>query len=477
MVGCKTAEVPLVVDLDGTLVKSDTLIESVLILIKRNPLSLVAIFFWLCKGRAYVKQQVGRRADLDVSSLPYNVDLLIDLRILREQGRCLVLATGADEHTAGQIAGYLNLFQQVIASDGLHNLTGSAKRDRLVAEFGQKGFDYAGNSRQDVIVWHAARHAIVVNAVPAVEKTVSAAMPSGKVYARPHTGIKPLFRALRPHQWLKNSLVFLPLVAAHRIPEMWLIIKGLLAFTAFCLCASSVYVLNDLLDLSEDRRHPRKRKRPFASGALTLEAGLVMAPVLLALSLLPALLLPMDFLSVLAVYYGLTILYTFYVKKIVMLDVIFLAGLFTVRMMAGSAAVAIWPSHWLLAFSMFLFVSLALVKRYAELVIVQNERGRDAKARGYMVRDRELLAAMGIASGFLSILVLALYITSGAAKAYYGQDSVIWMACPLMFFWVSHIWIIAHRGNMVDDPLVFALRDPMSWVVFVLLLIIMVIAI
>ena len=473
----KTERVPvLAVDLDGTLVKSDMLMESVLALVKRNPLHIFSVLWWVLKGKAHLKRQVGQRVKLDVSSLPYHVDLLIDLRDYREQGRELVLATAADARIAAQIAGYLQIFHQVMASDGVHNLSGETKRDRLIAAFGKKGFDYAGNSRKDLPVWAAARRAIVVNGGAGLQSAAARLTDVHKVFHGQRQVWRPYIQALRPHQWLKNTLVFVPLMVSHRMPSAALLAQACLAFVAFSVCASSVYVLNDLLDLSEDRRHPRKRRRPFASGDAPLLAGLFMAPALLGISIVLSLLLPSSFLSVLAVYYALTLLYSFYLKRVMMLDVMVLAGLFTVRMMAGSAATDIWPSHWLLAFSMFIFVSLALVKRYAELVIVRKEHGVNAGARGYKVRDRDLLASMGVACGFIAVLVLALYITSGEAKQFYGHAHIIWLACPLMFFWISYIWLIAHRGAMRDDPLVFALRDRTSYIVFILLAAIMIIA-
>ncbi len=468
--------VPLAVDLDGTLVKTDLLVESLLVLVKRNPLYVFLILIWVLKGKAYFKHQVGRRVTLDVSSLPYHLELLIHLRNLHEQGRRLILATAADERIAGQIVNYLQLFDTMLASDGITNLSGIRKRDRLLDEFGEKGFDYAGNSPDDLVVWAAARNAIVVSSCAQFRKAADRIAVVAQFFEQRQGGIKQYLGAVRLHQWLKNSLIFVPLLAAHRIHDAALFAPACLAFVAFGLCASSVYVLNDLLDLSEDRRHPRKRYRPFAAGELSLLSGLVLAPTLLVFSILLSLLLPGAFLGILAAYYSLTLAYSFYIKYIMMLDVIVLAALFTVRMMAGSAAVNIWPSHWLLAFSMFLFVSLALVKRYAELVIVRKERGENASARGYVVGDRELLAAMGSASGFISVLVLALYIASGAALQYYGHHRVIWLACPLLFFWISYIWLLAHRGTMHDDPLVFALRDPGSWIIFLLMTAVMIVA-
>jgi 4-hydroxybenzoate polyprenyltransferase len=471
------ALVPLAIDLDGTLVQSDSLVESFLMLFKCNPLYVFAMLAWLLRGVAHLKRQIACRTTIDVNSLPYHMSLLLFLQNQHQANRHLVLATGADETIARQIADYLQIFDRVLSSDGKTNLSGAIKRDLLVKEFGLGGFDYVGNSRKDLTVWHAARRALVVGSpgsiqylsdnLPTVERTFECDEADWRVH----------LRSLRIYQWLKNVLVFVPLVAAHRFYEIPLLASTCLAFVSFGLCASSVYVLNDLLDLPDDRRHPTKRHRPFASGVLPLAAGLWMIPSLLGLSMGIGLILPRSFLAMLGIYYALTLAYSMWLKRLIALDVIVLAVLFTMRMMAGSAAVAIWPSAWLLALSMFLFTSLALVKRYAELVIMRMEHGQNARARGYVASDAELLSAIGVASGVVAVLVLALYITSGPAQLYYGRHYAIWLVCPILLFWICYIWLIAHRGEMLDDPLVFALRDRMSRLAIGAMAILMILAI
>jgi 4-hydroxybenzoate polyprenyltransferase len=455
--------VPLAVDLDGTLVLTDTLVESLLVLFKRNPFYVFALPAWWVRGVAYLKREVARRSAVDVSSLPYHMRLLFFLRNEHQQGRRpLILATGADAAVARQIADYLHLFDRVLASDGVRNLSGPAKKDLLVKEFGAGGFDYIGNSRKDLPVWHAARRAIVAGSPGFIRNARGRLANVERTFERSPADARVALRSLRLYQWLKNVLIFVPLLAAHRYTEIPLLAAGGLAFVSFGLCASSVYLLNDLLDLPDDRRHPVKRNRPFACGALPPAAGLWMIPLLLGMSIGLGLILPRPFLLMVGIYYLLTLAYSLWVKQVIMLDVILLAALFTMRMMAGSAAVAIWPSPWLLAFSMFLFTSLALVKRFAELVIMRREHGRNARARGYVASDAELLSAIGVASGVVAVLVLVLYITSGPAPLYYGRHEAIWLVCPVLLFWICHIWIIAHRGEMVDDPLVFSLRDHVS---------------
>ncbi|MGW8193456.1 MAG: UbiA family prenyltransferase [Desulforhopalus sp.] len=469
--------VPLAVDLDGTLINTDSLMESIMLLLKTNPLFLGLLFIWLVKGRAYFKQQVAQRVTLDISSLPYHLDVLSFLREQHQSRRTLVLTTGADQYTAQQIADYLHVFDRVIASDGNNNLTGVRKKERLEREFGTRGFDYLGNHDEDLPVWQAARQTMVVGSQTFIDRIHGNLSNIERVFVVKARGWQEWIRVFRLHHWLKNLLVFVPLMAAHRFHEITLLLPACLAFFSFCLCTSSVYILNDLLDLPDDRRHPRKRLRPFASGKVPLHAGFIAAPLLLGASLVVGLILPATFVVMLGIYYTITFVYSFRLKKIVILDVIILATLFTVRMIAGSAATQVWPSSWLLAHSMFLFISLALVKRYAELVTMRNEHGQAARARSYVVSDSELLAAMGVASAFVSVLVLVLYITSGTAQQLYGNLNVIWLACPALLYWLCYIWLIAHRGGMHDDPMIFALKDPVSRYILLSMVVIMFLAI
>ena len=458
---------PLVVDLDGTLVQTDLLVESFLALIKRNPLYLFAALFWFLRGKAYLKRQISRRVNLDVTVLPYHQELLDYLREQRVHRRRILLATGTDEQIARQVADHLGLFDEVLGSDGTTNLSGRRKRDRLVKEFGEKKFDYAGNGRGDIPLWSSARKAILVDVSGNLMGAVTRTVEVERVFWARKKGVKPYVEALRLHQWLKNLLVFVPLVMAHRFVEPDLIAKNLIAFVAFGLCASSVYLSNDLIDLSADRHHPRKMKRPFAAGDLSPLFGLLASPWLLGFSLLLGLLLSSDFLWMLVTYYLLNLAYSFYFKQVALLDVILLAGLYTMRIMAGSASVDIWPSSWLLAFSTFIFLSLALVKRYAELVIIHAETGK-VPVRGYQIIDKELLASLGSGSGYVAVLVLAIYISSGKAEILYTRHHFIWLLCPLLLYWISYVWLIAHRGAMLDDPLVFALKDRVSQITLLL---------
>ena len=461
---------PLVVDLDGTLVETDLLIESLAALVRRHPLALFALPRWLLKGRANLKREVARRVELDPTLLPYRTSLLDYLRTEHDNGRTIVLATASDERFANQVADHLKLFDLVLASDGSTNLSGKRKRSRLVGQFSERGFDYVGNESRDLAVWSSARKAIVVNQNPRLLRAVAKVTECESAFADRDAGLREYLHALRPEHWLKNLLVFVPVFAAHLFMAPQLLARVVVAFAAFCCCASSGYLINDVLDLQADRRHPQKRLRPFASGRLPLSYALTIAPALLALGCVLAGLLSWLSLGILLCYFTLTLAYSLGLKRVALLDVLVLASLYTLRIIAGSAAVAIWPSVWLLGFSMFLFTSLAFVKRYAELVVMRSIEGDHATARGYELGDAELLASKGTASGYAAVLVLALYIASGAVKARYSRHELIWLVCPLLLYWLGYLWLIAHRGKMYHDPLVFALRDHTSRILILLML-------
>jgi 4-hydroxybenzoate polyprenyltransferase/phosphoserine phosphatase len=454
--------IPLCVDLDGTLIHTDLLLESFLLLVKRNPLYLLMIPLWLLQGKAHLKRQIAMRVQMNSAALPYTKPLLEWLRHQRELGRPLWLVTASDERLARPVADHLQLFDGVMASDGQANLAGGGKARALVAAFGEKGFDYAGNHAVDLKVWPHARRGIVVNGGGRLEAAAQEVVDVEHIVPGRKGIAKPVLKALRVHQWAKNALIFVPVLAAHQIlqgPSLW---QALLAFLAFSLCASSVYLLNDMLDLEADRQHHSKCERPFAAGRVSLMFGLVAAPLLLVFAALIALSLPLKFAGVLLAYYLATLAYSFGVKKIVMVDVLALAGLYTVRIVAGAAACSIPLSFWLLLFAGFIFLSLALVKRYAELHVMRQQGKLKAKGRGYQVEDLALLQSLGAASGYLSVLVLALYLNSPDVARMYSQPKLVWGLVPVMLYWISRIWMETYRGRMHDDPLVYAMKDPMS---------------
>ncbi|MCY1041425.1 UbiA family prenyltransferase [Corallococcus sp. bb12-1] len=458
-------DVPLAVDLDGTLVRTDTLHENLLVLFKHAPWLLLLAPLWVLRGKAFFKAEVARRARLDVTSLPYTEAVLAFLREEHARGRRLVLATAADRRIADDVAAHLGLFSDVFASEAGVNLSGARKLARLREALGT--FDYAGNDTVDLPLWRESRRVVVVHATAGVLRQAQAlGPPVHRVFEAPPTGWRVWVRALRVHQWAKNALVFVPLLAAHKATQGDMAPHAVLAFVAFSLCASSVYVINDLLDLVSDRRHPTKSRRPFASGDLPIRAGVVLAPVLLGLSAVVALgTLPLSFAALLGVYSVLTLAYSLRLKQVVMLDVLVLAGLYTVRIFGGALAVGVPTSSWLLMFSTFLFLSLALLKRLSEVRRLRQSNEVSAHGRGYLAQDYELLASLGTAAGQVSVLVLALYITSKEVTALYGHPERLWLLCPVMLYWVGRIWVLAHRGLVNEDPLIFALRDRVSYVV------------
>ena len=453
------------VDLDGTLLRTDVLVESWFVLLKRNVLSAALAPFWLVNGKARLKHEIALRADLDIQNLPYNKAFLDHLNNQHSQGRRLVLATATNEKYANQVAQHLGIFESVMASDAQTNLSGEQKHRLLVQRFGVGGFDYAGNARSDLLVFPGARRAILVEPEPGVERAAKQVSKYVDLFRSDLKSLRAYLRALRPYQWLKNLLVFVPIAAAHRLGEPGLLEEAFMAFAAFSLCASSVYLLNDLIDLPADRAHARKRQRPFASGAASVKVALMLIPALLMASVAIAAWLSPAFLAVLAGYYVLTLAYSLWLKGKVMLDVLLLAALYTIRILAGAAAASIMPSFWLLAFSMFLFLSLAMVKRYAELLELLNSGSESAKGRGYQVVDLVTVQSLGAAAGYCAVLVLALYMNSDDVRVNYVHPEAIWLLCPLLLYWISRMWQRAGRGLMHDDPLVFALMDRISlWV-------------
>ena len=461
---------PLVVDLDGTLLRSDLLLETGVAFVRCHPLSVFKPLMWLAKGKAALKEGLARETNIDVSVLPYDSQVIELIQAQRLSGRTIVLATASHRSLAERIADHLQLFDVVLASDSQINLSAHRKRDLLVERYGEGGYDYVGNSKDDICVWESARKAYVVNPEFGVEQRARAQGNVEQVMCSNPSGIKVWVKALRVHQWMKNLLIFVPLLAAHQLSNVTLLWQGVLAFVLFGLCASSVYLLNDLLDLDDDRHHASKRHRPFAAGQLSIGSGLVAFPLLLMVAFGgAAFALAWQFAVVLVAYYLLTLAYSLLLKRHMAVDVIALSMLYTVRIIAGAAAFSLELTFWMLAFSMFIFLSLALVKRYAELNEARN-KGQEEKTRGrgYYPSDLEMISSLGASSGYLAVMVLALYIHDQATTGLYAHPQLIWLACPLLLFWITRVWMLTHRGQMHDDPVVFAIRDRVSQVVGIL---------
>jgi 4-hydroxybenzoate polyprenyltransferase/phosphoserine phosphatase len=458
-----TQSYPLVVDLDGTLIRTDTLYESVLRAVRAKPAVLFVLPFWLAQGKAVLKQKLARLTPFDPTTLPYHHELLDWLHAQRSRGRRVVLCTATDHALATAIARHLNLFDGVWASDGQTNLAGPHKATELERRYGPAGFDYVGNAPADLAVWQRARVGIVVNASDDLVTRARACCAIERTFPPAAVPLSEWGRLLRVHQWVKNVLLCVPLVAAHQLARLDAVAALALGMLAFSLCASSVYLINDLLDLDSDRQHPRKRHRPLASGTIPAWVGMVLAPLLAISSVICAIQVGNRFALWLLMYLALTSAYSWGLKRVVLVDCLTLAALYTIRVIAGASAVHVALSFWLLACSIFLFFSLAFLKRYTE-VLVQQKSGRESvPGRGYVTADAALLQLLGVTSGYASVLVLALYLHSDTAVQLYRTPEVLWGAVPLALLWVSWLWLQAHRGNMHDDPLVFAVRDPWSW--------------
>jgi len=453
---------PLIVDLDGTLINSDMLHESALKFLSEKPFSILKLPYWLSQGKAVLKSQLAARTNFDPSTLPYNHTLLDWLKEQQKSGRKLILCTASHISIATAIAQYLDVFDEVIASDPTNNLSGERKARLLEQRFGYAGFDYAGNSWADIAVWKRARSSIVVNASAKLTKKAQQNGQVEKVFPAAKTKLAVYAKLMRVHQWLKNSLLFIPIFAAHQVANQDIWFTLILAFFSFSLCASSVYILNDLLDLEHDRKHQRKCNRPFASGNVPTWIGIILAPLILLSSLALASTVGSSFFHWLIVYFGLTCAYSWMLKRLVIIDCVSLAMLYTIRIISGAAAANITLSFWMLAFSIFLFLSLAFLKRYAELETHLVHGKQKIHGRGYYTTDAPLIQTLGISSGYSAVLVMALYLNSDAVIKLYRTPELIWGTIPILLFWISWMWIQAHHGKMHDDPLIFAIKDKSS---------------
>jgi 4-hydroxybenzoate polyprenyltransferase/phosphoserine phosphatase len=462
------ALLPLVVDLDGTLIKTDLLAETASRFLVEQPFRFFTLLVWLAKGKSALKTHLSEAIRIDVATLPYNVGLIDWLRQQKELGRSIVLATASHRVLAEQVAHHLDLFDEVLATDATTNLTAGAKRDALVSRYGERGFDYVGNDWPDVPVW---KSAAVAHVTGGSKRLIDKARAQGNLGRVLDDGMPPissaLLRSMRPHQWVKNLLIFIPLLTANRYGDSTSALQALLAFVVFGFTASSVYLLNDLVDVVDDRQHSRKRFRPFAAGHLSLIRGWLAWPLLAATAfILAGMGLPWQFTVSLATYFAVTLAYSLRLKQEPMVDVLTLAALYTLRIIAGAAAIAVPLSFWLLSFSVFVFLSLAFMKRFSELRAARAAGWSTAlRGRGYQPEDLELVSSLGGTAGYIAVLVLALYIQDSHTASLYATPAFMWLACPLLLFWISRAWLLAHRGRMHDDPIVFALKDRVSWAV------------
>jgi 4-hydroxybenzoate polyprenyltransferase len=461
------------VDLDGTLIRTDTLLEG-LLRVLHDPRNWLRLPGWILRGRAALKREVAARAPVDPAVLPYEPSLIAYLEAQRARGRRLVLVTAADRDVAERVNGHLRLFDEVIASNGAQNLKGRAKGEALAKRFGARGFTYAGNAWADLHIWRQAAAAVVVNAPRWLAARVASVAPiERRIDERPPLAWS-LLRALRPHQWSKNVLVFLPILTANALRDVRAWRETAVMFVAFCATASALYIVNDLTDLAADRRHPRKRRRPFASGDLPIAIGIAAAPLLLAIGI--ALSMAIDAAPILVFYAVCSLAYSMRLKELPLVDVFMLAGLYSLRLFGGGEASDYRVSAWLLTFSIFLFLALATIKRVSELMDARRQQARTTARRAYETEDIAILMMMGVGASFVSVTVLALFVQSDSVATRYLRPEFLWIVVPLVLFWQCRLWLSTARGYMHDDPIVYAARDPVSWVAAIAILVVFVLA-
>ena len=450
----------LCVDLDGTLIRGNVVWECVLVLLKTHPFTLFLLPFWLFSGRASFKRKLAERVQLDPARLPYRTQVLDLIQQEKAAGRSIVLATAADRQLAEAIASYLGLFDIVHASDGALNLKGANKAAFLAKHYAETGFEYVGDSAADLDVWRKAQAAYVVGTSTRAGQAASVTVLKGTIL-EPRASLRTWINALRGHHWAKNSLLFLPLVLSHNL-ALKPILRTFAGFALFGCCASGLYILNDLLDLHSDREHPWKKERPFAAGRISVLEGLIVSMILLAAALGLGLCLNLQFGCALFGYGALTMLYSLYLKKLALIDVFVLSSFYSFRILAGALISATPLSQWFLAFSMFFFLSLAMAKRYSELLHASDLVKAGNSGRGYHTGDRELLLALGVGSSFSAVVIFSLYVHSQDVRLLYSSPEILFLLCPIVLYWLSRNWLLAHRGELKEDPVALAIRDPVS---------------
>jgi 4-hydroxybenzoate polyprenyltransferase/phosphoserine phosphatase len=475
--GWSTAQPPLCIDMDGTLIATDTLWEAMLLLVRKDPAAFLRVPIWIAAGRTALKNEVAKRVMPDVALLPYRHEILEFMRQEKASGRTIVLATASHRSVAEAVAQHIGGFDEVIASEKDTNLKGPAKLAELERRYGRGNFDYIGDAVADQPIWKAARRAYVVKAGRGALAAARAVCTPEQVFPG-SGGARAMLKALRPHQWVKNLLLFIPLLLPAETPMRWVnFVTAIYAFWSFSACASAIYIINDLLDLESDRRHHSKRNRPFASGAVSVPTGLMMAAGLLVFAFALTAVIPSQFRAWLIIYLAMTTAYSFWLKRKLLVDVILLAGLYTLRIIAGAAAVeGIQLTMWLLAFSMFFFLSLAFAKRYSELIAVEDAGEEEISGRGYQVRDLRVIESVGPSSGYLAVLVFCNYLSDSHVTKTYAHPQVLWLVAPVLLYWITRVWFIARRRALHEDPIVFAIRDRRSYVCGILAALMVIIA-
>ena len=470
------SKIPLCVDLDGTLVFSDTLQENLIKLLLHKPEYIFVIPFWFLKGIAFLKHKIASEIELKYSLLPYNIKIIEYIKQKKRSGCKIYLSTGANEKIALGVSKYLKCFDDIFASNEILNNVGKTKAEILIKKFGYQKFDYIGNSNNDIPALQSSKKGLLVNANKKTIIKVNKNLNIKTTVQKKNITIYSVLNLLRIHQWVKNLLLFLPIIAAHQLHNLDNVANLIIAFFSFGFCASAIYIINDLYDLENDRIHEIKRKRPFANGSISILTGLILIPILLTGSLLIGYFINQSFFICLIIYIIITTFYTIFFKRVPVLDCATLSILYTFRIVAGGIVVNVNPSFWLLHFSVFMFLSLAFVKRYLELINSSSKNNSELLGRGYYKSDIPVVLGIGLTSGFASIVILSLYMQSQTISKLYQTPEIIWFSLIIVLIWISYIWLKACRNQIDSDPIIFALKDKISWFLGFLVVLIFLIA-
>ena len=421
---------------------------------------------WLFKGKVYLKNKIFGFVHLQYDLLPYNKEVLNFLEKEFSGGRKIILATASPVSAAIKISEIHPIFSEVYGTENKLNLKGFNKLELLINQFGEGKFDYIGNSKSDIVIFSSCRYSYLVGSNKSIEKEVKQISNLQHIWMPAKATLKDYLKEIRAYQWIKNLLLFVPLITSHSFKSLYLWALTFEAFCTFSLVASAGYLLNDLFDMESDRKHPRKQFRPIASGKISILSVCFLSILFLSIGLFFAEKLNVLFFFTVLLYFLTSFSYSIFLKKLALYDVFILAILYSIRVFAGALAINVYLSFWLIAFSTFMFLSLALVKRCSELIQLKDETSLRMRRRGYDIDDIKLLEIMGIVSGFLAVVVFALYINSPDVTRLYSRPKILWSMSFLFLFWISRIWLFTTRGKMTDDPILFAIKDTTSYFIF-----------
>lgn len=465
---------PLVVDLDGTLIRSDLLVESAFAWLGASPLRALALPQLLSRGKAALKAAIASETPIDPAYLPYDEQVRALMEDAWRQGRMVYLASASNERYVEAVASHVGA-DGWFASNDTENLSSNVKARHLVDCFGEQGFDYVGNDQADLPVWAVARKGIAVHPDPGVRRELAAGDTKVDIIETTQGQAKSWIKLIRVHQWSKNALVFVPWLTSHHF-DIGSLLDSIVAFFAFSFAASAIYIVNDLVDIEADRKHPSKKQRPLAAGTVPILSTIPLIGGLLTLAAVLAVIAGPLFAVALIAYLVLTTAYTFYLKRKMLIDIVTLAGLYSIRIVGGAAAISVPISEWLLGFSLFIFTSLALIKRYVEMAARLDADLPNPTNRNYRKTDLDIIAALAAASGFNAVTLFTLYISSDTVRKLYSNPEFLWVICPIMLYWLGRVIMMAHRRILDDDPIVFAVRDRNSRLAGVLVVAILVAA-